>query len=87
MEAFTFIHKQNKEIIKFSHIETNDSEFGDEFFFTDSEFAAPWITFNKDDIDFLLKKKDIHPQFSIFYNIPSKEIINLDDYEVHSFNI
>ncbi len=87
MEAYTFINKIDREIIRFDHIVTGDSEFGDEYFFTNINLSPIWMTFDKKDIDFLLSSRNIHPQYSMFYNRPNKKLVNFDEYEVHTFTI
>ena len=80
MEVWSFINKNTKKLIKFSRVSTND-DFGCKYFFTNSELEHIWLTEFYEDIEFLINNNFIHPEYSIIYRNPSKEIINFNDYE------
>jgi hypothetical protein len=88
MEVWTFVHKETKEIIRVYNIENYDDVFGNRYYFTDGEYATPWFVFSKEEIDFIIKnKKFIHGQYSVFYNMPSVECVNIDDYDIIKFEV
>jgi len=83
MEAWTFIHKKSKEIIKFD-IRSGCIEFGKQYYFTDFEYSPIWFVNSEEEakgayLDF------VHPQYSMNYNRPSTDKININDYEICKF--
>jgi hypothetical protein len=87
MEAWSFIHKETKKIIRVSKSSVGDIEFGCEFYFSESKWDPIWMTEFYEDIEFLLRNKNIHPEYSVNYRKPDKSIINLDNYDVVKLDI
>lgn len=86
MEVWTFIHKITKEIIKFEVIYTDDPEFGTEYFFTICEYSPIWFVSTEEEAKNAYKDF-VHPQFSMFYDRPSTEKINIEDYKIVKFKM
>jgi hypothetical protein len=84
MEVWTFINKKTNQIIRYN-IRPGDIEFGNEFYFTESDLFPLWFVNSEEDIKKCLECYD-HPQFNQFWYLPSKNKINIDDYEIIKFN-
>jgi len=84
MEVWTFIHKETHEVIRFNVIRTDDDCFCVEYFFSDYNGFPPWFVFSKEEAK-KAYKEFVHPQYSISYERPSTNKININDYKICSF--
>lgn len=85
MEAWTFINKETKEIIRFNQKETGD-DFGEEYYFSDYNGYPIWVTEKYSDIEYLLKHNN-HPFYNSVHGTPRKLPNLLEDYVVHKIEI
>ncbi len=85
MEVWTFIHKENKYIIRFNEIYTDDDDFATEYYFVENKYSAIWFSQNYDDVAWLKECDFVHAQYSSSYTKPNKEHVNLDNYEIKKF--
>lgn len=86
MEVWTFINKKTNDIIRHNVIYTNDDCFDTLYFFTDSKYASPWFVFSKEAAE-IAYEKEVHAQYSMSFERPNTEQINLNDYEIICFSI
>jgi len=84
MEVWTFIHKETNNIIKYNVIRTDDDCFNTKYFFSTYENFPPWFVFTKKEAEDAYQEF-IHPQYSISYNRPSTDKININDYKICNF--
>jgi hypothetical protein len=83
MEAWTFINKNNKEIIR-CDLRIGDIEFGQEYYFTTCKYSPIWFVKTKEEAE-LAYKKFVHPQYSMNYTRPGTDKILLEDYDIVQF--
>jgi hypothetical protein len=86
MEVWTFINKISKEIIRFDVIYTDDQDFGTEYFFTTGKYSPIWFVHTEEEAKIAFKDF-VHPQFSMFFETPSTEKININDFEIVKFKM
>ena len=86
MELYTLINKETNQLIRFNKIDIDD-DLGILYYFSEDEYLPIWITTNINDIDYLLSNNlvSIPPIYSINYNKPSNEYVNLKNYKPLTF--
>ena len=84
MEVWTFIHKETNEIIRFD-TRAGCSEFGEQYYFTTFKYSPFWFVITEKDA-ISAYKEFVHPQFSINYNQPATDKININDYKICKFS-
>jgi hypothetical protein len=82
MELWTLINKETGDIIRFNKVETDDSEFGDYYYFSEFNLYPPWFATKSESIEFLLKSKKIHPLYSQSSETPDFINIDLSKYKI-----
>jgi hypothetical protein len=86
MEVWTFIHKETNKIIRFNVIYSDDSEFGTEYLFTTNKYSPIWFVETEEEAK-LAYSDSVHAQFSMFYDRPSTDDININEFEIIKFEI
>lgn len=83
MEVWTFIHKLNKNLIRFNKLDIDD-DLGIIYYFSDDPYLPIWVTDNYENVEYLLNSISVSPIKSTQYHTPSNEYVNLKDYEILS---
>lgn len=85
MEVWTFIHKETNEIIRCDML-SFDVEFGNLYYFIDSEYSPYWFVDTEEKAKLAYCKGDVHDQYANNFHRPKTDKIKLDDYKIVKFN-
>lgn len=84
MEMWSLLNIKTNQLIRFNVVYTNDSEFGNKYYFTDSEFFPCWFINSEESAKKALKKF-VHPFDSCVHETPSTDYIKIEEYEIIKF--
>ena len=85
MEAYTFIHKETKEVIRIDYFSDYNEDFGQIYYLTHLSNGVPWFVFSLDEIKYVLENSEFMHPINNNSNSPSAEHVNLNDYEIRKF--
>ena len=78
MELWTFINKNNGEIIRCDLLAC-DPEFGNLYYFVENDYSPYWFVNSEEKIN-IANTDFVHPQYNS-YELPDAERVNLKNYK------